>query len=216
MSQGISYILTLIARGMIFILMIKFFGFIIKEGNMKIANIFKNIPVHLKQINRLFKVKHRSEIVWDELIKLHKQENWHFGQYDNEKCIRTSFVDENNNSLEFHYQMNEERLVFSAVIVFGFDEDNTNNVMVLSSHLNSLLNSGIVRVDIANNYVEFVYSGNLLVYMLYPGEIHRDLKRHFQISRDCYWAYSHLFNSGDDPVFVIAELLKMNEKRCQE
>lgn len=216
MPQGNTYILTLIARVMIFAAIFTVFGSIKKESFMKIGLVFKNIPIQIKRIYRLFRVKHRSEIVWNDLIKLHKQENWHFGQYDNEKYLHTTFVDENNNSFGFHYQITEERLVYRAVISSGFDEENTNAVMVLSSHLNSLLYSGIVRVDIANNYVEFVLSGNLLVYNLYPNKIHSDLDRHFEITKDLFWAYSYLLNSGEEPVFVIAELVKRNNKRYQE
>lgn len=215
MSQIITYYLVLIARGMVFILIIRFFTSIKKHNFMKIVNIFKYIPVYSKKISRLFKVKHRSEIVWNELIKLHKKENWHFGQYDNEKYVRATFTDENNNDLNFHYQVTDDKLVFRAVIVSDFSEDYTNDIMVLSSHLNSLLTFGMVRVNIKDNYVEFVYQGDLLVYMLYPGEIHSDIDRHFRITSDCYWAFTHLLNSGDEPVFVISELLKRNEKRSQ-
>jgi hypothetical protein len=182
---------------------------------MKIVDVFKYIPVYSKKISRLFKVKHRSEIVWNELIKLHKKENWHFGQYDIEKYVRTTFTDDNNNDLSFHYQVTEDKLVLRSVIASDFNEDNTNDIMLLSSHLNSLLTFGMVRVNINNNYVEFIYQGDILTYMLYPGEIHMDIERHFQITSDCYWAFTHLINSGEEPVFVISELLKRKDEQSQ-
>lgn len=175
---------------------------------MKIVNMSRYIPIYLQRIDRLFRVKHRSDIVWKELIKMHIKENWHFGQYDNEKYVRTTFTDEYNNELNFHYQVTEDNLVLRSVIASDFNDDNTNDIMLLSSHLNSLLTFGMVRVNIKYNYVEFIYQGDILTYMLYPGEIHMDIDRHFRITSDCYWAFSHLLNSGDEPVFVIAELLK--------
>ena len=212
MSQGISYILMLIAKVMIFALIINLFSSFKKESLMKIVNMFRYIPVYSQRVYRLIRVNHRSDIVWKELIKLHKKENWHFGQYDNENYIRTTFADDNNNDLNFHYQVTNDKLVYRAVIAGDFNEDNTNDIMLLSSHLNSLLTFGMVRVNIKDNYVEFVYQGDLLVYMLYPGEIHTDIDRHFRITSDCSWAFTHLLKSGDEPVFVIAELLKRNEK----
>ena len=71
----------------------------------------------------------------------------------------------------------------------------------------------MVRVSINDNNVEFVFQVDLLIYMLYPGEIHTDIDRHFRIMSDCYWALTHLLISGDEPVFVISELLKRNENR---
>ena len=212
MSQIIPYYLSLIFRAIVFILIFRFFTSIKMQSVMKIFKPFKYISVYSKKIFRLFRVKRRSEIVWNELVKLHKEENWNFGLYENEKYVLTTFGDENNN-LEFQYQVTDEKLVFRVRIASGFNEENTNDIMVLSSHLNSLLNFGMVRVSIKYNCVEFIYSGDILRYMIYPGEIHNDLDTHFQITKDCYWAYSHLLISGDEPVFVISELLKRNENR---
>jgi hypothetical protein len=52
----------------------------------------------------------------------------------------------------------------------------------------------------------------ILLYALYPGEIHSDITRHYEIAKECVWAFNMLINSGDDPVFVIAELIKRQEK----
>lgn len=185
---------------------------ILKKSFMGIINFFRQLPVYSKRIYKLVKVKHRSEIVWKELIKLHKKENWNFGLYENEKYVRTTFIDENNNDLNFHYQVTDDNLVLRAVLISDFDEENTNNIMLLSSHLNSLLTFGMVRVNIKYNYVEFIYSGDLLRYMLYPGEIQSDIATHYRITKDCYWAFAHMAQSRDEPVFVIAELMKRKEE----
>lgn len=214
MSQSSTYVLFLITKVIILIAIINNVSSLKKIG-MRATNFFRIIPVYAERIYRLFKVKHRSTIVWQELIKLHKKENWNFGQYDNEKYLLTSFADENNLVLKFQYGITDTKLVFRAIILNDFNEESTTDIMLLASHLNSLLTFGIVSVDINNNFVEFVYSGDLLVYLLYPGEIHTDIDTHFRATTDCYWAFAHLIDSGDDPVFVIAEFLKRNDKRSQ-
>jgi len=197
----------------VMILVVLFTKFnILKKSFMAIINFFRKLPVFSKRIFKLLKVKHSSEIVWKELIKLHKKENWNFGLYENEKYIRTTFRDGNNNNLEFHYQVTDDKLVFRAVIVSDFSEDYTNDIMVLSSHLNSLLTFGMVRTNIKYNFVEFIYSGDLLRYMLYPGEIQSDIATHYRITKDGYWAFAHMAQSRDEPVFVIAELMKRQEE----
>ena len=183
---------------------------------MKLMNIARYISVYPTRIYRLFSVKQRPEIVWKELIRLHKEQEWLFGQYDNIKLLRTTFVDENNAALQFDYQIIDDELVFSAVLTSNFSEENINDIMILASHLNNLLKYGVVKVNIENAYVEFIYSGHLLVYMLFSGEIHRDLARHYKIASDCIWAYTHMLSSGDEPVFVIAELMKRYEKANEE
>ena len=215
MSQIIPYYLSLIFRGIVFILLISFITFLIQNRSMKITNPFRNIPVHIKRIYRLLRVNHRSQIVWNELIKLHRKENWNFGLYENERYIRTTFKD-NNNELEFNYQVTDEKLILRAIIAVGFSEENITDIMILSSHLNNLLTFGMVRVNIDDNYVEFIYHGDLLTYMLYPVVIHSNIGRHFRITSDCYWAFSHMLNSGEEPVFVISELLKRNEEQNRD
>ncbi len=215
MSQIIPYYLSLIFRGIVFILLISFITFLIQNRSMKITNPFRNILVHIKRIYRLFRVNRRSQIVWNELIKLHRKENWNFGLYENERYIRTTFKD-NDNELEFNYQVTDEKLILRAIIAVGFSEENITDIMILSSHLNNLLTFGMVRVNIDDNYVEFIYHGDLLTYMLYPVVIHSNIGRHFRITSDCYWAFSHMLNSGEEPVFVISELLKRNEEQNRD
>jgi len=103
-------------------------------------------------------------------------------------------------------------LTFRATILQSFDEEITNDILVLASHFNGLLNFGVVKVSVKYNYVEFVYSGNLLTYSLFPGEINSDTDTHYNLTKDCFWSFTNLIETGDDPVFVFSELLKRKEE----
>jgi hypothetical protein len=97
----------------------------------------------------------------------------------------------------------------------SFDEEKTNDILVLASHFNSLLNFGVVKVSVKYNIVEYRYSGDLLAYMLYNGEIDNDHITHYNLTKDCAWAFYRLLESGDDPVFVFSELLQRKEDQDQ-
>ena len=90
--------------------------------------------------------------------------------------------------------------------------DFTNDVLVLASHFNGLLNFGTVKVSVKYNYVEFIYSRDLLTYSLFPGEISSDTDIHFELTKDCFWSFTNLIETGDDPVFVFSELMRRNNK----
>ena len=167
----------------------------------------------LRRIHRLLNVKKRSEIVWKELITLHKEENWYYGQFENEKYILTTFTDKENREQKFRYEVTENELLFHSFILNSFDEDKTNDILVLASHLNELTSFGKVSVSTKYNSVQFVYSGDLVKYMLYPGEIHSDLTSHYHLTIDFLWAFSNLIETNEDPVFVISELLRRNEDK---
>lgn len=188
-----------------------------KTEKTLIKNIFRMVDDLISAIRRMarvLKVKNRTKIVWKELIKMHKQANWHFGQFDNEKYIITTFNlnDNNNQAHKFRYEVDQNKLEFQSYILNSFNEDKTNDILVLASHFNGLLNFGKVVVNIKYNYVEYTYSGDLITYMLYPGEIHSDLRTHYNLTLDCFWAFSNLIETDDDPVFVISELLKRKDE----
>jgi hypothetical protein len=183
------------------------------QGKMKTIDLIKDIPSVIKRILRVITVKNHSEIVWKELIKLHKKEGWHFGQFDKEKIIETTFFFENAKIYrKFRYAITQQKLIFNTEILSDFQTESTHDVMILASHFNSLLTSGVVRVDTIDRKVHYEYSSDLTLYALYPGELHNDLARHFLITQDCFWAYTQIMETNEDPVFIIAELLKRNEK----
>ena len=183
-----------------------------KVIRMKFSKYYYSLTEKIRKIYRVLNVKKRSKIVWEELIKMHKNENWHFGQFDNDKYIVTTFNLKDEKEQKFRYEVTQNSLKYHTFILDSFDEHKTTDIMVLASHLNSLLNFGKVSVNTKYNCVEFVHSGDLVTYMLFPGEIRSDLRVHYDITLDCFWAFSNLIETDDDPVFVISELLKRKDE----
>ena len=183
-----------------------------KVIRMQFSKYYYSLTEKIRKIYRLLNVKKRSKIVWEELIKMHKNENWHFGQFDNEKYIVTTFNLKDEREQKFRYEVTQNSLKYHTFILDSFDEHKTTDIMVLASHLNSLLNFGKVSVNTKYNCVEFVHYGDLVTYMLFPGEIHSDLRVHYDITIDCFWAFTNLIKTDDDPVFVISELLKRKDE----
>jgi hypothetical protein len=51
------------------------------------------------------------------------------------------------------------------------------------------------------------------VYSLYPGTINNDTITHFDLTKNIFWAFNELANTGDEPVFIFSEFLKRMENR---
>jgi hypothetical protein len=186
----------------------------LKENTMKwITPFFYKIKYNLKRIYRILNVKKRSEFVWKDLIKYNLEQGWRFGQFETEKRIENRFNLDENNLITFNYTVTDHRLEFNAIILKSFDEERTNDILILASHFNGLLNFGLVKVNIKYNYVSFVYSGDLLTYMLYPQEIENDCFDHYDLTKDCVWSFYRLMETGEDPVFVFSELLQRNDEK---
>ncbi len=173
--------------------------------------IFSKIKYFFQRIYRTLNVKKSSHYVWKELLKFHKSSGWNFGQFDNDKHIECGFKLDDTTCVDFNYLVSSGRLIFRSTILQRFDEEITNDVLVLASHFNGLLNFGTVKVSVKYNYVEFVYSRDLLTYSLFPGEINSDTDTHFDLTQDCFWSFRNMIETGDDPVFVFSELLRKKE-----
>ena len=178
----------------------------------KIRVAYRKIKFTFQRIYRLLNVKNASQYVWMELIKFHKNAGWKFGQFEKDKLIRVSFEVYEANSVDFNYSVNSGNLIYRAIILESFDEEITNDVLVLASHFNGLLNFGLVKVSVKYNYVEFVYSRDVLIYSLFPGEIDSDTDTHYSLAKDCLWSFTNLIETGEDPVFVFSEFLRRKEE----
>lgn len=178
-----------------------------------ISPLFNKIKYTFKRFYRILNVKKRAEFVWKDLIKYNQEKGWRFGQYETEKRIENSFSVDENNVLDFNYKVNENKLAFTSIILSEFDEDKSNDLLLLAAHFNSLLHFGVVIVSTKYNYVGFTHSGDLITYMLFDGEIDEDHIRHFNITKDVFWSFKTLLETGDDPVFVFSELLRRNEEK---
>ena len=188
-------------------------------GQIKISGIMKKMRFRLgkiknvfRRIYRLLNVNKSEHYAWIELLKYHKNSGWRFGQFDNDKHIECGFKMDDTNCVDFNYSVSHGRLTFRSTILHRFDEEITNDVLVLASHFNGLLSFGTVKVSVKYNYVEFIYSRDLLTYSLFPGEISSDTDIHFELTKDCFWSFTNLIETGDDPVFVFSELMRRNSK----
>ena len=185
----------------------------IKNGIMKTTQfLFRKIKFTFRRIYRLLNINKSEHYAWIELLKYHKNSGWRYGQFDNDKHIECGFKVDDTNFVDFNYALNSGRLTFRSTILHRFDEEIINDVLVLASHFNGLLNFGTVKVSVKYNYVEFFYSRDLITYSLFPGEISSDTDTHFKLTKDCFWSFTNLIETGEDPVFVFSELLRRKEE----
>jgi hypothetical protein len=195
-----------------FISITPFKNFIRKKSRF----ILNKIKFTSRRIYRILNVNKSADFVWKELIKFHKRAGWNFGQFDNDRHVECGFKVDDTNYVTFNYAVSSDNLTFRSTILPSFNEEITNDILVLASHFNGLLNFGIVKVSVKYNYVEFVYSRDLLTYSLFSGEIDSDTDTHFKLTKDCFWSFNNLIETGDDPVFVFSELLKRKEEEGEK
>lgn len=84
------------------------------------------------------------------------------------------------------------------------------DIFVLAAHFNNLLNIGTVVINVKGGYVEYCQKRELLIPLLYTGDIYQQMVRHYNVTKDIYSAFNRLVEEQEAPAIIIADLLKNN------
>jgi hypothetical protein len=154
--------------------------------------------------------------VWKELKKLHAAAEWKSGVYEKEKYIETIFEFSNEQRGTFYYMIYNDCFHCRVKILEDYPTELTTDLFILAAHFNNLLNNGVVIVNVNSDYVEYHQKKDLLIPLLYNSEIHGQLIRHYNTSKDIYSAFQRLVIEQEAPAIIIADLLKNNEAKDDE
>jgi hypothetical protein len=155
----------------------------------------------------------QKKTVWDELIRQHRHGNWRFGVFENQNYVESTFPISENTDAFYHYLIYDQHLHFDVSVIDSFPPEITTDLFVLAAHFNNLLTFGKVVVNVNKNYVHFSFQNELSLYSVLPEKIELDLSRHYQISKDVYWAFQKFVSERDEPVIIISELMNKYKMR---
>jgi hypothetical protein len=71
----------------------------------------------------------------------------------------------------------------------------------------------VVQVDVNSATVAYRVKRDILVPLLYGGETYELMNRHYDTSKDIYWAFQKLVVDSEEPALIIADLLKSREEK---
>jgi len=154
--------------------------------------------------------------VWSDLKELFKDSKWQYGIYENDKHIEAKFEIGEQTGATFYYMVYDGQYHCRVKVLDNFSADITTDLFVLSAHFNNLLNIGVVVVNVQSGYVEYHAKNDYIVNLIYPGELHTQLVRHYNTSKDIYWAFNRLVNENEEPTMIIADLMRMNKKQNED
>jgi hypothetical protein len=183
--------------------------------------------IKIQLMKRLFKFLQRSyrlllnlekqqAIVWKELKKLHSKNEWRHGIYEKEKCVETIFEINEGHICTFYYFISDKSFHCRVKILQNYPIELTSDLFILSTHFNNLLNNGVVTINVDHQFVEYHQKRDLLIPVLYTGEIEMQLISHFHTSKDIFKAFQRLIVEQEAPAIIIADLMKEYNKEDEE
>ena len=170
------------------------------------------LPEHTDPLLR--NAEQHKAFVWEGLIQLFYC--WRLGVFEKQHYAETTFQISENTDALYHYLVLDQHLHFDVKILDSFPTELTTDLFILAAHFNNLLTFGKVIVDVNHNIVYFKYQNELSFYSVFPQKIEVDLSRHYQISKDVYWAFQKYVIEREEPVMIISELMEIQRMRQEE
>ncbi|MEY3737859.1 MAG: hypothetical protein RL544_637 [Bacteroidota bacterium] len=173
----------------------------------------KKLKFYLQKIYRLsVSFDKQEQLVWDDIKQIHLDAEWRHGVFEREKFIETNFEISDGRQALFYYMLYDSYFHCRVKILENFPIELTTDLFVLAAHFNNLLNNGVVVVNVNSSFIEYHQKRDLLIPLLYKGEIHGQITRHFNTARDIYSAFERLVEEQEAPAIIIADLLKKNDE----
>ena len=168
----------------------------------------------LKRIYLLsLSAKKQEEFVWKELKKNLDESNLKYGVYEREKYISVNYELSDGNVGDFYYFVSDNTFVCSVHMHGDYPTALTTDLFILAAHFNNILNNGVVIVNVQDRHVEYRITRDLLIPLLYTGEIYFQLIRHIHTSKDVFLAFRRLIVEQEAPAIIIADML--SEKKSE-
>jgi hypothetical protein len=170
-----------------------------------------------KRIYRLsLSIEKQDDLVWQDLKRLHNDSDWKSGVYEKERTIETVFEIANGKAGVFFYMIYEGSYHCRVKVLDKFSDDVVTDLFILAAHFNNLLKNGKVLVNVENRHVEYHRKREILIPLLYDGELSVEMMDHYSVSRDIYSAFQRLVEEGEAPAIIIADLMRERMKKEPE
>lgn len=178
----------------------------------------KKLLQFLQRSYRLtYSYEKQEEYLWEELKQLFLKKDWKAGFYEKDKFIDSVFEIAENQGASYRYYVDEGYFTCQVNILDYFPAEVTSDIFILASHFNNLLTTGSVTVNVKNNFVSYTSRREMLIPVLYPGEINQQHMKHYSVSQDIYKAFLRLVLEGEAPAIIIADLLnELNQNENPE
>ena len=157
----------------------------------------------------------QARMAWSNWIRFLQHQKIRFARYDQEQSTEFRFLNEQEDaSIRFQAHQQEGVLYFIASISLSGYTGDMDNVLKLSAHLNTFIHLGTIRVYVDRGIVQHQFRVRSSEYALYPDYIAYDFYRQYSMIQDLQWALDEMGKTGEDPLFIVAELIRRHENQA--
>jgi hypothetical protein len=178
----------------------------------------KRLKYFLNRVYRLtINLDKQENLVWKDLKKIHSKAGWRSGVYESEKYIEAIFQISEESNEAYYYMIYNGYYQCRVRVLRNYPIELTSEIFILATHFNNILSRGSIIVNVNDGYVEYMEKKELLIPLLYTGELLQQINQHYTTSKDIYSAFQRLIEENEAPAIIIADLIsKLNEEDKHE
>jgi hypothetical protein len=172
---------------------------------------FKNYLLKLKRVSTLSK---KEKYVWNDLINLLDDLKLNYSRNDAQKTIHLDMNLVEDMVVSFRFSLFGRYLTLGVLVIDEIDSDKIGDMLVLASHMNSILPLGSVLVNASKGYIEYYLEIDVCRLLLYPGEIYEGIYIHYEFTKEhIIPTFEKMNTTLDDPIFVFSEFVEKYQNK---
>lgn len=149
--------------------------------------------------------------VWKQLKEFLEYKKYRFGAFESEKTCEVQLEIIEDYYKTFYFTINNNELHLRVKIFDEYPIDKATDIFVLASHLNNVLKTGKIKVNVKYNYVEYYIRKNIVLFLLEDNELLETIYTHHSTSITLFYSFFRLIENDTPPVEIISDILKANE-----
>lgn len=170
----------------------------------------QKLSYYLQRVFRLLvKPSNRKFIVWKDLKSTYLNLGWEHSLDETRKLIEASFIFLEQYQGIFIYQFEDDQVLYRGLVFEEFPDEMISDLFILATHLNNVLKTGMVTINMRDHFVEFVLKEHIVKPFLFPEDIKATILEHVKIVDDIVFpSFYSLIYEKETPANIIADLLK--------
>ena len=150
--------------------------------------------------------------VWKQLKEFLEYKKYRFGAFESEKTCEVQLEIIEDYYKTFYFTINNNELHLRVKIFDEYPIDKATDIFVLASHLNNVLKTGKIKVNVKYKYVEYYIRKNIVLFLLEDNELLETINTHHSTSITLFYSFFRLIENDTPPVEIISDILKANEE----
>ncbi|MFM7823701.1 MAG: hypothetical protein ACKPB3_07995 [Bacteroidota bacterium] len=180
---------------------------------MKHFGFIKKFVRDFKRMMVLRKSETLRDRVWKQLVGYLDSNNFEYERNDKKHRLQIGFTVNETLTHNLRFDFEGPFLRIHSLIFNYVEEEQATDVMILASHINSILKYGKMTTNTSEGFVQLTNELSYTDVIWNPGSLDYFMRMQASMFEECNRAFQQMVDSHEDPIFIVAQLLENRRSR---